>query len=1028
MVAEYKIEINTAFSDTTEQMIFTQGHISDNGTEVLLNVSLNKQMYEYACLEVEVQTIREISKFRKKLITLYKGGTILAKDYFIFNIKQRGKKVILKAYSPDYFLTIDKFCQAFTAKTLVNGIIKPSLKICESEHITSFKKIVTKGDLQKIEDCVVNNVQNFLQDEEETIIPYAVQYNESLYDFMVRLCSRDGEFLYFGDDNRLHIGVEKENVVDLEKLNAVEVEYIDSYGEANDIGLVDLDYLSVSADYKEDAENESENKLCSCFGVLAPEYLEQINMEEYNSILDYTHILTEVCTALRSFALERTLKDSLMTTSRTILLNVSHYDFFKFYFNEVFKRTYPNGTFLYSSSLQNDENNDEIVRNNDGYQQLYKIQEEVKKGQLKVFTTEYPNVKLGDIISDGSVKYVLYQIKVNSILDSNNNYKEECELFLVQGYKEKFYPLPMPDKRIRIASAQRAIVVDNFDPDRLGRVRVLYPWQKKYEKYEKINKNDINSTPWIRISTTMASDGAGFVFAPTINDEVLVDYENGNIERPYVCGSFYNNTHRPSIPSRSHTRGVVKSITSSNGHHLSFVDNAGGERYIANFLPLTRMMASFGFFDQVAFNGPYSKYFGGGFELADYYGIYSITGSTHNRSINISSPFGTVNIDAFQGITIEAPMGDVNIVGKNVNIEARNNLSITSGTNITGYFNKDELKRGIFEGIGSINMITGVDLSFLRTYLEVILRPIGGTMLIKSNRYMCLEAGKGNAIVYRDRANNKTENILTNYFKTTSDENVESVINSKVVYVLEVIDYYKKMCEAWEIINPIIANNNEKLFKQEGKKLVTSSGTVSESKLEKSLKLLDTDKQEFLKYLWKNLMAIDELEKLIKGSKLKDKLLKDMASKFRDNVRDRVKNWTTDYTPQGNVTTKEIVYKELKYLVEDEKNLRDIIQMDDWADGINLETAIKDKEEIELSKMEQVRVGVNGLCRSFTNKYIFSELDDEKVWTSKEEGAILFSDREDKSFLFDAQGNIKENKRIDYREQILSLLNSLNTI
>ena len=143
------------------------------------------------------------------------------------------------------------------------------------------------------------------------------------------------------------------------------------------------------------------------------------------------------------------------------------------------------------------------------------------------------------------------------------------------------------------------------------------------------------------------------------------------------------------------------------------------------------------------------KYWGGGFEIADYYGVYSITGSTHNRSININSPMGNISMNALTGITISAPLGDVKIVGKNVSIEARNNLTLESGTNIQGYFaNKNNCIKLPEKVISAINGTVGLDLSFFRTYLEVILRPIGGTMLLKSNRYMRLEAGDGETSTY----------------------------------------------------------------------------------------------------------------------------------------------------------------------------------------------------------------------------------------------------------------------------------------
>ena len=134
MTTGYKVEIKKACKDdTSEPIIFTQD-TSKKTSEVLLNASLSKKMYEHNCLEVDIQTEKDLENFRGRLITLSNNNIILAKDYYIFNIKQKKEKVMLKAYSVDYFLSIDKFCQAFTAKTLVNEIIIPSLQDLKSSH------------------------------------------------------------------------------------------------------------------------------------------------------------------------------------------------------------------------------------------------------------------------------------------------------------------------------------------------------------------------------------------------------------------------------------------------------------------------------------------------------------------------------------------------------------------------------------------------------------------------------------------------------------------------------------------------------------------------------------------------------------------------------------------------------------------------------------------------------------------------------------------------------------------------------
>lgn len=140
----------------------------------------------------------------------------------------------------------------------------------------------------------------------------------------------------------------------------------------------------------------------------------------------------------------------------------------------------------------------------------------------------------------------------------------------------------------------------------------------------------------------------------------------------------------------------------------------------------------------------------GGIEFTDEHGLYSISMSSDKRAISIDSPLGKVDINAFTGITISAPNGNVRIEGKNIDIVAGNNLSISSGNNINTDFwptsssllkeaGKDLLNAAV------LKKIQPIDMGLIRTFMETLIRPIGGTMLIKSNRYLCIEAGKGEA-------------------------------------------------------------------------------------------------------------------------------------------------------------------------------------------------------------------------------------------------------------------------------------------
>lgn len=1003
MTMGYKVEFKKAFKDdTSEPIIFTQD-TSKKTSEVLLNASLSKKMYEHNCLEVDIQTEKDLESFRGKLITLSNDNIILAKDYYVFNIKQKKEKVTLKAYSVDYFLGIDKFCQAFTAKTLVDGILKPSLQKSQSSHFAKFREILTGLENGYIGNNIVNNVKNF----QGTVIPYAVQYNESLYDFMVRICNRDGEFLYFDDENKLNIGLKQTSAIRLNSIKPVEIEYLENYNESSEAGWVDRSYLS-GAD-----NNEGNKKLNKAFGVLAPEYLERIDTEEYSTWNDFTHPFSEVCTALRALALERTLKDSLQTAGTVMAINYSHYALFVLYFNTVFNKRYPKDTLLYSSPIVAEEN--VLNRDNEGYQELYHIQEETKNGQLKVITTEYPNIGLGGTIINKNTSYVLYQITFTLKSDCT----EQCELLLLPQTSKGFYPLPMPEKYIRQVSAQRAIVVDNFDPSRLGRVRVKYPWQDGLIKKDEQDTNEANCTPWLRISSPMASDGAGFLFSPSVGDEVMIDYEDGNVERPYVCGSLYNNTNKPSLPSRSQTRGIVKSITSANGHHISFIDNAGGERYLANIMPIARFAASYGLFDQRFLNGPYTRYFGGGFEIADYYGIYSITGSTHGRCINISSPFGTVNIDAFSGINIEAPMGDVNIVGKNVNIEARNNLTITSGTNIPGYFRNEENKRILVEPFAVLNKVTGIDFTFLRTYLEVILRPIGGNMLIKSNRYLCMESGEGETMIERDRANN---NFLS-FLSCTNDRNVVDVLLCAISHSISIARDYHSMCEKWASLSERIKRYRNSAIKKAGQKLVLNKSVITEEDLEYEIYTLSPDDCGLLKAMRRDAAEIvEKYDKLFDKYKIHCKDILEKINGFSDIFESQMRNWDNDEDAPQTFTTKELLYKELKYTVDTQKNLSSVVEMDEWSDSIAIENAIRVKDATNLD----IKSIIKTAALEATGVADLKRLNDERAWSDREKGAILFSDDKRNFFKIGTDGNLKKCVLRDYDKFIVETINSID--
>jgi phage protein D len=133
-------------------------------------------------------------------------------------------------------------------------------------------------------------------------------------------------------------------------------------------------------------------------------------------------------------------------------------------------------------------------------------------------------------------------------------------------------------RSLRVPGVAVGVVTDTKEPDdRQGQgwVRLSFPW---------LSADDGDGTAyvsdWVR-SVQLGGVGGGGVFSPDVQDEVLVAFEQGLLDRPYVIGGLYNGVDQPSAdddPLVDETSGKVnrRSLASRAGDRMELLDADGG--------------------------------------------------------------------------------------------------------------------------------------------------------------------------------------------------------------------------------------------------------------------------------------------------------------------------------------------------------------------------------------------------------------------------------------------------------------------
>lgn len=348
-------------------------------------------------------------------------------------------------------------------------------------------------------------------------IPYCVQYNETNYQFLQRLARRYGEWLY-NDGERLVFGKLPEG-------ETVQLAYpsqdIPSYNV--DLNMQHVAFNHVASSYNSYDANQKEG-------------IEEMQ-KEYNTLSEQVFQASQDC--FKKSTLQNLHSGGFADSDgRETVLNVS---------TKTQARGEKAGMLTYSGNT---------------YCSKLKI------GSKLLIADNYIS---NDVLNQKS-KVNQDEILITELVhyfSANETYRNN----FVGIPSACDYPPYSNSDVYPIAQSCRAKVKDNEDPNNLGRVRVQFDWQAQLD--------DDMITPWLRMAQPYAGGGKGFSFIPEIGEEVMIDFEGGNAERPYVKGTLYNGVGDPDgkwLPDNN-SSNQIKAIRTRNGHTIEIHDE-GDDGYI----------------------------------------------------------------------------------------------------------------------------------------------------------------------------------------------------------------------------------------------------------------------------------------------------------------------------------------------------------------------------------------------------------------------------------------------------------------
>lgn len=261
-----------------------------------------------------------------------------------------------------------------------------------------------------------------------------------------------------------------------------------------------------------------------------------------------------------------------------------------------------------------------------------------------VIDVKISRLKDQSFVKDDYGKFLI--ISIEHLVNENGKYYNTFEAIPANSEV-----IPVTDITMPVAEPQVATVMDNKDPDNMGRIRVQMLWQQAGNQM----------TDWLRVLTSDAgksdivSKNRGFAFIPEVGDQVLVCFRYNDADRPFVLGSiFHGKTAAGGGPDNN-----KKTLSTRSGNIIELNDKKGEEKITVNTNSGHRI------------------------ELDDKKGAEKITIVDKNKNtIVIDTVADSINITANDSINLDAP--SINLTATSISMLAKAAITMNAGGAIEG--------------------------------------------------------------------------------------------------------------------------------------------------------------------------------------------------------------------------------------------------------------------------------------------------------------------------------------------------------